>query len=39
MRVVARLEREAPPIQTLSGIASSGLVVALQTEVVERDGD
>ena len=39
MRIVARLEREAPTIQTLGSIASSGLVVALQTEVAERDGD
>ncbi len=39
MRVVARLEREAPPMQALRAIASSGLVVAAQTEVVDRDGD
>ncbi len=39
MRIVAQLEREAPTIQTLGSIASSGLVVALPTEVAERHGD
>ena len=38
-RVAARLEREAPTIQPLGSIASSGLVVALRTEVADRDGD
>jgi hypothetical protein len=39
MRIVARLERDAPTIQVLREIASSGLVVALQTEAADRDGD
>ena len=39
IQVVARLEREAPPMQALRAIASSGLVVAMPTEVVDRDGD
>jgi len=39
MRIVARLERDAPTIQVLGSIASSGLVVALQTEAAARDGD
>jgi hypothetical protein len=39
MRIVARLEREAPPIQRLASIAPSGLVVATQAEVGDRDGD
>lgn len=39
MRTVARLEREAPTIRALGSIASSGLVVALQTEAADRDGD
>jgi hypothetical protein len=39
MRIVSRLEREAPTIQALRAIASSGLVVALETEVADRDGD
>ena len=39
MRIVARLERDAPTIQVLDTIASSGLVVALHTEAAERDGD
>jgi hypothetical protein len=39
MRIVARLERDAPTIQALRSIASSGLVVALQTDAAERDGD
>ena len=39
MRIVARLEREAPTIQALRAIASSELVVALETEVADRDGD
>ena len=40
MRIVARLERDAPTIQVLGSIASSGLVVALQTqEATDRDGD
>lgn len=39
MGIVARLEREAPTIQVLGSIASSGLVVALQTEAADRDGD
>jgi hypothetical protein len=39
MRIVARLERDAPNIRVLGSIASSRLVVALQTEVADRDGD
>lgn len=39
MRIVARLEREAPTIQSLGSIASSGLVIALRTEVAGRYGD
>lgn len=39
MRVVARLERDAPPIQRLGSIASSGLVVALEAEVRDPHGD
>ena len=39
MRIVARLERDAPTIQVLGSIASSGLVVALQTEAADRDGN
>jgi hypothetical protein len=39
MRIVARLEREAPTIQALGSIGSSGLVVALQTEAADRHGD
>jgi len=39
MRSVARLEREAPTIQARGSIASSGLVVAPQTEAADLDGD
>ena len=39
LRIAARLEREAPTILVLDSIASSGLVMALRTEVADRDGD
>lgn len=37
--VLARLERDAPTIQALGSMASSGLVVALQAEPADRNGD
>lgn len=39
LRIAARLERGAPTIRALGSIASSGLVMALRTEVADRDGD
>lgn len=39
IRIVARLERDAPPVQRIAAIASSGLVVALEAEAGDRDGD
>lgn len=38
MRIAARLEREAPTLQALGSIASSGLVIALRSEVPDHDG-
>lgn len=38
MRVVRRLEREAPTLQRLARVAASGLVVGVEAEVGDRDG-
>lgn len=38
MRVVRRLEREAPTLERLARVAASGLVVGVEAEVGDRDG-